>query len=184
MDYEETLRQLADDLWEKGTYERNIEEGLELNRKGFPRPLDKSDSGHKIPVPYVGGGHPHNSEWARIDYIRATEVANNQLCLICGEPKTDSKFWVYGKALGEPIDIDRFNMARLYIFSAPAPSVTHGHAKCLLLACLYCPHLKGQKFPAMQMDVDSPTGLFVDLSLEDLQQLAHDEKVWEKAQKG
>lgn len=147
-DYQESLtflmfgnKRLAPFIKEEIRSEREAEK---LNPPGWPRPTVKLEEeyrekfGHKtLPVPYSSGNGMFVKDWARVSRPRSHEIAENNLCVVCGEHRGND--WVWALLFGEPKNIAK-------------PSPTYGHPRCILLACMFCPHLKNQRYPAMLQD--------------------------------
>lgn len=128
------------------------------NIKGLKRPLWFFKDA-LMPLPWVGGNHPANGEWARVDEDRAQLVEILHLCLVCGV-ELDWGNRVYGMVSGSAYDSAGF---------FGVPSATFAHPECLLKAATFCPHLKNVTWPAMLPDGTQ-------LTHEELKTLVHERK--------
>jgi hypothetical protein len=131
---------------------------MEANPKGRKRPVLIGPNGKMTPVPWVGGDYPQEGNWAKVDHYRASEAEESLLCIVCGQPL--SKDFVYALLNGRAYNGAEF---------LGSPSPTYGHPECILKACLFCPHLQKQQYPAMTNDK-------IDLTLNDLKRLVQDKK--------
>ena len=106
-----------------------------------------------MPVPWIAGEAPTKQDWAAINIDRSTDVQELNLCLVCG--LVLSKNFVFGLVAEKAIQNAHF--------------YTWGHAKCILLAAVHCPHLRDNLYVAQdQHDVR--------LTLDDLRELVRSEK--------
>lgn len=141
--------------------EQDHEKADEFNPVGRQRPIANGPNGHKIPVPWIGGIGPQEGSWSYVESRRAREADDKRLCVVCGLNLGTN--WVYALFQGAPYDSVGDG-----IYCPPSP--TYGHPNCILIAVLYCPHLKNQEYPAMTQD------RLTKLSVDDLKVLAREER--------
>jgi len=121
------------------------------NVKGWPRPTHQLN-GKNAPIPWVGGDNPEMGEWAAFSLQRKYEATSENLCIMCGLDKGHN--YVYALIHGEEYSDGGFTLPP-----------TWGHPHCILLACLYCPHLQQFEYPACDKNGHK-------LTIEDLKDLA------------
>lgn len=129
------------------------------NKPGFPRPV-LPRNGKNTPIPWIGDDGPAEGVWARVSGQRGRQASDQNLCIVCGETLTED--WVLCLAFGNGIT----HISRLAELGIGSPTPTWTHPKCAVIAALYCPHLKGQHYPAEAQDGTK-------LTVEDLKKLSH-----------